>query len=272
VAEVLAEIDDLVGAPIDGWDIEAIKVAARREALRVAGLAVTRHLNADSSAHPGANLPCPRCATKARYAGRREKVFLTTLGQMRLSRAYYHCDHCQAGFCPRDRSLDLHDSYLSPHVQRMVGLVGARVSFDEGHDLLGNLAGIEVPTKEVEREAERLGKQIADDERRATDPDISGELPPTLYMGLDGTGIPMRTSELAGRCSKQPDGSSKCREVKLVTVWSAEAWDTEGVPVRDEGSVSYSAAIETAASRDTDKELSIFAQRVAREAARRRFE
>ena len=91
-------------------------------------------------------------------------------------------------------------------------------------------------------------------------------------MGLDGTGVPMRASELVGRSGKQPDGSSKSREVKRVTIWSAEGRDPEGIPVRDEGSVTYSAAIESAASRDTDKELSEFAQRVSREAARRRFE
>lgn len=42
------------------------------------------------------------------------------------------------------------------------------------------------------------------------------------------------------------------------------------VAVRDEGSVSYSAAIESPASRDTDRELSEFTQRVEREATRRR--
>jgi rubrerythrin len=36
--------------------------------------------------------------------------------------------------------------------------------------------------------------------------------------------------------------------------------------VRDEGSVTYSAAIESAASRDTDQTLSEFAERVDREA------
>ena len=270
--EILSEIDELVGAPIDRWDFEAIEVAARREALRVASLAVAQRLNADDSDHPGAYLPCRRCAGQARYAGRREKVFTTALGQMTLSRAYYHCEHCGAGFCPRDGTLSLEGSYLSPHVLRMVGIVGARVSFEEGHDLLDKLAGIDVPTKEVEREAERLGGQIVEDERRVTDPDTSGELPPTLYMGLDGTGVPMRASELVDRHGKQQDGSSKTREVKLVTVWSAQRRDKEGAPVRDEGSVTYSAAIESAASRDTDKDLSPFAQRVGREAARRRFE
>ncbi|MGK5086027.1 hypothetical protein WDW86_00575 [Bdellovibrionota bacterium FG-2] len=42
--------------------------------------------------------------------------------------------------------------------------------------------------------------------------------------------------------------------------------------MRDEGSVSYSAAIESAASKDTDKEPSEFAQRAVREATRRGFE
>jgi len=57
--------------------------------------------------------------------------------------------------------------------------------------------------------------------------------------------------------------------VKLCTIWSAESRDEEGCPVRDEGSVSYSAAIESAATLDTDRELAEFTQRVEREATRR---
>jgi len=54
-------------------------------------------------------------------------------------------------------------------------------------------------------------------------------------------------------------------------VWSAEGRDAQGAPVRDPGSVSYTAAIESAATRDTDAKLSDFAQRAFRESARRRF-
>jgi hypothetical protein len=82
----------------------------------------------------------------------------------------------------------------------------------------------------------------------------------------------MRKSEVEGRAGKQQDGSAKTREVKLVTVWSAEGRDKEGVPVRDHGSITYSAAIESAATRDTDMEASEFAQRAAREATRRGFD
>jgi len=82
----------------------------------------------------------------------------------------------------------------------------------------------------------------------------------------------MRPSELMDRPGKQPDGSAKTREVKLCTVWSAESRDDEGKPVRDPGSISYSAAIESVATRDTDDHLSEFAQRVDREARRRGFD
>jgi hypothetical protein len=208
----------------------------------------------------------------ARYAGRREKTFQSVLGPLRLERAYYHCEAC-AGLCPRDRALGLEGCSLSPAVTRMVGLVGAMVSFVEGSELMNELAGVTVDAKQVERTAEALGREIAADERRVIEPPATTELvAPTLYLGMDGTGVPMRKEELQGRVGKQSDGSSKTREVKLCTVWSAEGRDEEGTPVRDAGSVTYSAAIESAAQRDTDETPSAFAARVEREAQRRGFE
>ena len=208
----------------------------------------------------------------ARYAGRREKTFQSVLGPLRLERAYYHCETC-AGLCPRDRALGLEGCSLSPAVTRMVGLVGAMVSFVEGSELMNELAGVTVDAKQVERTAEALGREIADDERRVIEPPAATEsVARTLYLGMDGTGVPMRKEELLGRVGKQSDGSSKTREVKLCTVWSAEGRDKEGTPVRDVGSVTYSAAIESAAQRDTDETPSAFAARVEREAQRRGFE
>ena len=190
-----------------------------------------------------------------------------------LERAYYHCAACQTGFCPRDHALGLSHSSLSPGVLRMVGLVGALVSFDEGHALLRDLAGVAVATKHVERAAEYLGREIAADEQQVVEPPPATEpLAPTLYLGMDGTGVPMRQTELAHRPGKQPDGSAKTREVKLVMVWSAERRDPEGTPVRDAGSISYSAAIESAAQTDTDDTPSAFGARVEREARRRGFD
>jgi len=201
---------------------------------------------------------------------RRDKTFTTALNDMTLSRAYYHCDACKAGFCPRDAALGLQDTSLSPAATRMVGKSAAMLSFAESSELMQELAGVPIDAKQVERTAEALGREIAKDERTVVEP--QPPCAPTMYLGMDGTGVPMRGPELEGREGKQPDGTSKTREVKLVVVWSAEGRDDEGTPVRDDGSVSYSAAIESAASRDTDEAPSEFAQRVEREAQRRGFD
>ncbi len=248
-----------------------METAARRGALAVAARAVARRLNADHTDSAGPTVPC-RCGHAAHYAGRRAKTILTALGAMRLERAYYHCAACAQGFCPRDRALGLEATSLSPAVTRMVGTAAALVSFAEGSELLGALAGLPVNAKQVERTAEALGIEMATDEQQQVVPAAAAEIAPTMYLGMDGTGVPMRKAELDGRPGKQADGSAKTREVKLCTVWSAEGRDADGVPVRDEGSISYSAAIERAAMRDTDATCSAFAQRVDREARRRGFE
>ena len=77
---------------------------------------------------------------------------------------------------------------------------------------------------------------------------------------------------MQGHAGKPPDGSAKTREVNLGTVWSAESRDAQGNPVRDEGSVTYAAAMESAAATATDGRGSEFTQRVWPEAQRRRFQ
>ncbi len=271
-AEIATEVEALISPEaLEALDFEALETSARRRALELAARAVEQRLNSDHTDHVGAAAPCD-CGQTARYAGRRAKRFETVLGSMHLERAYYDCLHCQKGFCPRDRVLGLEGRSLSPAVTRMVGTVGALVSFQEGSELLSELSGIEVGAKQVERTSEALGREIAAYEQQVIEPVESSHIPQTLYLGVDGTGVPMRRCELTGRPGKQPDGSAKTREVKLCTLWSAEARDDEDRPVRDRGSVSYSAAIETAATQDVDSTVAPFWQRVEREAKRRGFD
>jgi len=238
--------------------------------MRIAAGALQQRLNADTSDRTGPERPCP-CGQTARYVDRREKTFTSVLGDLTLLRAYYHCAACSKGFCPRDRTLGVHGNPVSPGVLRMLGSVSAEVSFEISSGLLWDLAGLRIDPKQVERIAERLGAEMAEDERQDTTPFAEGDLPPTLYLGIDGSGIPVRPEELVGRTGKQEDGKAKTREGKLVLLWSAESRDKEGLPVRDPGSITYSAAIESAATLDTDQYPSEFAERVRREAERRHF-
>ena len=114
--------------------------------LDIAARTVERRLNADRTDYQGALMTCV-CGRPARYTGRRPKTFTTVLGPLTLDRAYYHCDTCGAGMCPRDRALGLHDSALSPGATRMVGLAAADFSFAAASDLLWELAGVRIDTK-----------------------------------------------------------------------------------------------------------------------------
>lgn len=271
-ARLSAEIDALLGdgAP-EAQDLEALETAVRQRVLALGADQLEERFNADHSDHSGPSLPCA-CGQPARYAGRAPKTFELALGPVRLKRAYYYCRECHRGFCPRDRALGLEGGSLSPAVTRMTGSAAALVSFAEASALLAELAGVRVAPKQVERCAEALGVEIAAMEQDAA----FAQRPtaaPTMYLGMDGTGVPVRKSATAGRRGKQADGSAKTREVKLVVIWTAESRrKKDGRPERDAGSVSYSAAIESAASRDTDPEPSAFAQRARREARRRGFD
>jgi hypothetical protein len=249
-------------------DFEAVEMAARRQALRLAARALEQRLNADTSDHAGPELPCS-CGGQAQYHGRHDKTFESVLGPLQLQRAYYYCAQCESGFCPRDRALRLELFSLTPGVLRMTGSAAALVSFEESSALLQELAGVQVSVKQAERAAEALGKEIAADEHGCVEK--MGEVMPTMYLGMDGTGVPMRATEVVGRAGKQPDGSAKTREAKVITMWTAESRDAEGKPVRDPGSVTYSAAIESAATSDASPNRSEFAERVLREATRRGF-
>ena len=241
----------------------------RQCALELAARAVERRFNDDRSDHAGPARPGP-CGHTARYAGRRAKTFETVLGPLTLQRAYYHCPDCGHGSFPRDQALGMARTDLSPGVTRMTGAAAALVSFAQASGLLDELAGVRVGTKHVQRSAEALGREIAALERQG--PDAPAPPPaPTVYLGVDGTGVPVRASETAGRPGQQPDGSARTREAKLVVVWTAESRDDQDRPVRDPGSASYSASIDSAASRDTDPDPSECARRIRREAERRGF-
>src|ERR1700724_283519 len=103
--EIAQEIETLLGRQaVADLDFEAVEMAARRQALRLAARALEQRLNADTSDHAGPELPCS-CGGQAQYHGRHDKTFESVLGPLQLQRAYYYCAQCESGFCPRDRAL-----------------------------------------------------------------------------------------------------------------------------------------------------------------------
>jgi len=193
------------------------------------------------------------CGQRAHYRELRSRPVLTVVGAVQVSRPYYLCPHCHQGQFPADVELDIDKTEFSPGVRRMQALVGQDAPFDQGREQIRVLAGLEVTTKSVERNAETIGEDIAQRERKEIEKAIQLDLPvvlgkpiPVLYVEMDGTGVPVVSKETAGRQGKTDGQPAHTREVKLGCVFTQTTCDKEGFPIRDPDSTTYTGAIETA--------------------------
>jgi hypothetical protein len=231
-------------------DLEAVEMATR-SAMHRAGSTALQHLLATPADAPR-EVPCA-CGARACYHETRGKHLVTALGRVMIERPYYLCPRCHQGQIPRDGELDVVGTQYSPAVRRMMALVGSESSFEHGCEQLEVLAAVEVTAKAVERQAEAIGEDIAQREqveiRRAVQlelPVVIGPQIPVLYLEMDGTGVPMVTAETKGRVGKNPGDPARTREAKIGCAFTQTTTDEEGRPVRDEGSTTYTGAIETA--------------------------
>jgi hypothetical protein len=262
------EIADLVQQALQGSiTFETLEKEVRTTALRIGAEVMESMLNL--SGGPIMSSITLGNGTTANYVGNREKTFVCVVGDITLSRAYY-IDENGKGYFPQDELLGFDKDSLSGGVKQMIGHTAGRLSFQESSLIIKELAGLHIESKQIERAAEALGEEI----RQAESTEIEEETPcsNTMYLGMDGSGCPVRKEETEGRKGKQPDGSAKTREAKLAVIYSADSRDKDGKPSRDTGSVSYNAAIESAATLDVDNSLSAFAKRVERETQRRGFD
>jgi hypothetical protein len=231
-------------------DLEAVETLVRSSMHRAGASLLGRLLSAPAA--PASPAPCA-CGHTARYHDTRSRQLLTLLGPVEFQRGYFVCPQCHQGQSPRDRELDVEGTEFSPGVRRMMALVGAESSFEQGREQLELLAGLEVTSKAVERQAEAIGAGIEAGEqneiRRAKQlelPEVCAPAVPILYLEMDGTGVPVTKKEREGRAGKTAGQPARTREVKLGCVFTQTTPDEEGRPVRDEDSTSYVASIEPA--------------------------
>lgn len=245
-------------------DLESFEMNIRTAMLGMGSRMLEILLNADAGDYRGRTIPCDK-GHGYEFIEYRDKKLLTVLGPVRVKRAYYYDRECQIGCCPKDTALDIVGTSYSPGARRMMSKVGAYRPFGLGQEDLYELAGIRVSAKEVERMSQRVGRQVETFHSAEASAVLSEGIVPDkpiaqMYVCMDGSGVPMVKKETVGRQGKGQDGQAKTREAKLGCIFTQTSVDEEGRPVRDEGSTSYTGAIEAA---DT------FAWRMYKEAKRR---
>jgi hypothetical protein len=113
---------------------------------------------------------------------------------------------------------------------------------------VGELAGIELDVRRLERAAESAGELA----RRASAAETAAicartlipvrppaPLPDKLHAEVDGTGVAVRPAETTGRAGKGEDGQAGTREVKIGRIFTQSGLDARDRPAIDTGSSGY---------------------------------
>lgn len=249
-----------------GIDLESLETCIRSSMHKTGSVMLEKLLNADKG-YRGRTVHCER-GDKFEFVEYRDKILLTVLGSVKVTRAYYYDKECKEGFCPRDKELDIQGTSFSPGVRRMMGRVGAYRPFGQGSEDIKALAGIDINAKEIERVSQQLGmeaeefcKEQADMATEAALSDKVFQIKSIhrMYVCMDGTGVPVVKAETVNRQGKA-DVQAKTREAKLGCIFTQTGVDKDGRPQRDEDSTTYAGAIETAEN---------FGKRIYAEAKRR---
>ena len=187
------------------------------------------------------NDPQVEVAAAERLAGEKrsgvhEKQVQCMFGTLRIRREYFYNPKLGSGRYPLDEALGLENSY-TPALVRMMCRAGAREAYEESSADLLAYAGLRVSAREINRMVQRIGPQMRS-EMEAEKPTEQTAVVPRLYVSCDGTGVPMRRSELTGVKGKGADGKASTREVKVGCVFTQHPKEGEA-PFRDTGSTSY---------------------------------
>ena len=191
-----------------------------------------------------------------RSVGVKPKTLRSILGPALFRRSLFVCPRCGRSFFPADRSLGVEHGNFTPGALRLMARAASKTSFADAAEDLALYAHLKVTAKTIQRQAERIGHEIElwmqrqdaellRREREEAPAQILGLSPAVLYIEFDGTGVPIRRPELAGRAGKQPDGSARTREVKIGCIFTQTGFDPQGQPIRDSHSTTYVAAIES---------------------------
>lgn len=161
--------------------------------------------------------PCPKCGEEVYWERYEPRNYITTLGEMKLERAYYNHSACHCGWVPLDERLGIGASEQSPRVQEMVSYLGGFMTFGQAQQFLAKYCNIHLSHDTVNNTTVAIGQALKGKQeeavRRAWEeyhlPTCEVVTPPKrLYVSADGINHLL------------PDGQG--REIKVAAVYETE--------------------------------------------------
>ena len=183
-----------------GVDLAAWEIATRMAVLSVGAKMLGGVLEGIGAGRQDEPVVCP-CGARMESRGLRTKELLTILGRVTYSRSMFLCPVCGQTRYPGDEELDIVDTMFSPALRRIMARMGSKSTFKEASEDIKVCAEVAVNAKAVERVAEAVGEDMerwytrehGETARRRDEHRAAGDKKtiPTLYVEMDGTGVPM---------------------------------------------------------------------------------
>lgn len=219
--------------PPSGQRVQELELLVRTAVFKSASALVGVLLQQAADRSDAAYQPKPGEQRKGRATLQVQGLF----GTFPIQRDYYYQAGKKQGHYPADAALGLEVGY-TPALARLICLEGADESgYEKAERHLAETGGIVVSARQIQRVVQRVGAQAQTWQERPAQPGAAEAS--VLYVSGDGTGVPMRRQELAGRKGKQADGTAKTRQAYLGCVFTQHQTDAQGHPVRDYQSTTY---------------------------------
>ena len=184
-----------------------------------------------------------RSTRQMRHAEARRKAKNNTSGRRKRGGIYPRKGGSLCAF-PMDSAMGVVDGMTSGMQERMQGTAVITGSFAEGATALKTYTGVDMSTSTFRRKAISAGDRAVEEQEfphmRLLTPFLPARLietttavTPTLYIMLDGTGVPCVKKDTEGIKGKGVDGKAGTREMKVGIVGTYRRINDKGQPVRD---------------------------------------
>lgn len=160
------------------------------------------------------------CGQRMKAQRMSEKRVRSLVGEISYRRMYYYCRQCGSGRCPADEELGQSGREISAGVERVVGLVGGHLPFGVTEQILREVGGVELSSRQCETVAEALGSEAEKIEDQGVEQSRGADLAPALRLVKGDNQERIWVVEMDGVQAPLKDGS--WQEVKCAVVYQLE--------------------------------------------------
>jgi len=160
---------------------------------------------------------CPRCRKMLKSRGKREREVETHLGKFPLSRPYFYCTDCRAGFYPLDEALGLSSSPKQYDVDDLGAWLASELPYEMAEETYRRCTGGALSAHRIHECTNEIAQDLGILDVCPTKEEVETKIAeqkevsfrrPVMMLAIDGAHAPTRP-EPSPRDSKRGEGEWK---------------------------------------------------------------